>query len=335
MLMAGRVQAQPALERLEKGVRRQIVPPTESPSPAAVPRAEPGYLGIITEKEDGRRQGVAIREAVAGSPGAKAGLAAGDVITSIGDHPVRDIGEMATALRSLAAGADVTFVIERGGEAQQVRVVLGKRPPVAKRRYQEFGEIKEQPTARDEAPAQADLPEPRDAPPAAQRPRLGIRTELLTEQDRRELKLSGGAKITSVRVGSAAEKAGLPLGAVITSVDGQPVASPAEMAVVLDTIPTGTPIDLMYVVDGQKMRKQITLAATAPRAVPRPAPRPRAAADDEPPALAPAAADDEAPPAGFEGPVDPFARIAELEARVRELEERLSRLEKEAPQPAK
>lgn len=84
------------------------------------------YLGTIPDMTD-NPGGVRLTAVRAGSPAAKAGLQANDVITRIGDHAVPDLQAMTDALRSHRPGDVVDIVVRRGGEVTTVHATLGKR----------------------------------------------------------------------------------------------------------------------------------------------------------------------------------------------------------------
>ncbi|MGH7140819.1 MAG: PDZ domain-containing protein, partial [Pirellulales bacterium] len=93
--------AQPAVDRLERRVRELTREADASD--------EPGYLGVIADDRTATGSGVELLEIVADSPAAKAGLAAGDVVTKVDDKPIRTLDEFADALRGRPVGAKVRF----------------------------------------------------------------------------------------------------------------------------------------------------------------------------------------------------------------------------------
>jgi hypothetical protein len=86
------------------------------------------YLGTIPDMSGGGvADGVRITGVRAGSPAELAGLAAGDVITAIGDKRVANLYDMTDALRSHQPGDTVVVVTRREGVEQRATAVLGKR----------------------------------------------------------------------------------------------------------------------------------------------------------------------------------------------------------------
>lgn len=87
------------------------------------------YLGTIPDMSGGvpDGQGVKITGVRAGSPAEQAGLAAGDVITAIGDKQIGNLYDMTDALRSHQPGDTVVIVSKRDGVERRATTVLGKR----------------------------------------------------------------------------------------------------------------------------------------------------------------------------------------------------------------
>jgi len=135
---SGTADAQQALENLEKQLAQ---PPVVG---AAV--EEPGYLGIIADDRETLGRGIRLIDVLASGPAAKAGLQAGDTITSIDGVQVKSLDDMAKVMVGRVVGEEVSFVATRGIEAVRVDVVLTKRPPPEERRFSNFGRIGDQPT---------------------------------------------------------------------------------------------------------------------------------------------------------------------------------------------
>ena len=61
----------------------------------------------------------------AGSGAATAGLAAGDVVTKVGDARVQDFSDLVAQIGAQTPGGKVTLTVERGGQQRTVDVTLG------------------------------------------------------------------------------------------------------------------------------------------------------------------------------------------------------------------
>lgn len=84
---------------------------------------------------------------------------------------------------------------------------------------------------------------------AESRPFLGV----MSEKDEK------GARITEVVKGSAAEKAGLKAGDIITKVDKDPIANPEDLAMVIGTQKPKAEVKVTYLRDGKSKSEKITL----------------------------------------------------------------------------
>ncbi len=96
-------------------------------SAAGQPRVE-GYLGVgLGDRTDGG-QGAVVTEVQPGSPAARAGLRAGDVVVSLDDAPIDGRAGLIAAVRDRGPGDAITLEIRRGGALQTVVAVLEQRP---------------------------------------------------------------------------------------------------------------------------------------------------------------------------------------------------------------
>ena len=139
-LLAGAILAQPALERVEQQLRKQIPARRAAAGDATAAEDEnAGYLGVIADDRNEDGKGVRVMEAVATGPAAKGGLKPGDLITAIDDQPVKNVDDMTELLAGRHAGALVKFSVDRKGETRELQVRLERRPPPEKRRLPTFG----------------------------------------------------------------------------------------------------------------------------------------------------------------------------------------------------
>jgi putative serine protease PepD len=92
----------------------------------ATGKVQHAYLGVqITTAAAGGAQVATVR---AGTPAAKAGLKAGDVITKIDGTSVGSSDELQQAIDGRKPGDRITLQIRRGGTTKTVHVTLGTRP---------------------------------------------------------------------------------------------------------------------------------------------------------------------------------------------------------------
>jgi membrane-associated protease RseP (regulator of RpoE activity) len=309
-------------------VAQPLRPPAPDQEPQAAPRSEarePGYLGLIADDRRDQGAGVRVVKVVDGSPAAAAGIEINDLITAIDGQAVGSLASMATQLEPHGALDKVRFEIRRGDTTRTIEVALGRRPPPGERPF-EFGRIPERlpdPAASATvAPPRAIPPPAAPSPEAAAGPRgqlLGVRSGPLSEEARVRLGVpqAGGALVVARVVGSPADKAGIPLDAVIVAVDGTSVASPADLARLIEAAGPGREVELAYYSRGERHQATVTLGNVI--APPRPAP-------DVTPAPnrgdAPMSPEREVAP-----PASAVQRIEQLERRILALENRLESIE--------
>jgi len=83
------------------------------------------YIGVsIGDADSG---GAKIQSVVANGPAAKAGLAAGDVVTKVGDRPITGSEDLIGAIQGSSVGANLQLTIQRGSGTQTVQVTVGEQ----------------------------------------------------------------------------------------------------------------------------------------------------------------------------------------------------------------
>jgi len=73
-------------------------------------------------------RGVIVAQVVDGTPAARAGLAADDVITAVDGHAITDGGHLRNAIAMKGAGAKIVLDVVRGRHDRKVDVVLAALP---------------------------------------------------------------------------------------------------------------------------------------------------------------------------------------------------------------
>ena len=89
--------------------------------------AAPAWLGVDT-MDFPPANGVMVVDVVPGGPAAAAGLQPGDVITQIGNRPVRASTDLESALAGMRAGQQIQIQYERGPSSYTAQVRLAARP---------------------------------------------------------------------------------------------------------------------------------------------------------------------------------------------------------------
>jgi serine protease Do len=158
-----------------------------------------------------------------------------DVITAINGKPVQNVTQLRNVIASQTPGSAVTMNVFRNGKTQDVDIKLGEQPenPLTSSN-ENFG------------PNSPGQPRTADA--------LGMKLSTPTEELAQKYGLQDssteGALVTAVTPRSAAEKAGLQVGDVITQVDRKPVKSAEEASALINKHAGKTPI-LLYVTNSE------------------------------------------------------------------------------------
>lgn len=99
-----------------------------------------GYIGVAIQELSpalakafgaGSIEGALIGSVTPGSPGAKADLEKGDIITSLNGQAVTDYHDLRLRISQMAPGTTVTLDVWRGGQKRQVTVTLAESPEKA------------------------------------------------------------------------------------------------------------------------------------------------------------------------------------------------------------
>jgi len=157
----------------------------------------------------GKAQGALVRGVEAGSPGEKAGVEPGDVITKFDGKAIEKPSDLPRLVGNTKPGTKSTLTVFRRGASRDLNVTIAEIEPdkPAKRA-----------SDRDEA-----APKP-SASAAAKS--LGLAVSDLTDAQKKELKLKGGVKVDSAN--EAAARAGLREGDIILAVGNAEVANTRE-----------------------------------------------------------------------------------------------------------
>jgi serine protease Do len=150
--------------------------------------------------------GALVSEPQKDSPAAKAGIASGDVITSLDNAPVHDPRELARKIGTMSPGTTVKLDIVHNGQNKTVSLTLGTLP--------NDKQASNEQNQRD----QREVPD-------SDMPNLGLSLAPGS-------KVSGGGNgvvVTAVNAGGIAAEHGFQVGDVILEVGGKPVTTPAEV----------------------------------------------------------------------------------------------------------
>jgi serine protease Do len=167
--------------------------------------------------DDSNASGALVNQVEADSPGAKAGLKIGDVITKIDNQKVNDAGELQATVSQKGPGAKITLEVLRDGKSMTIPVTL-----------EAMGDRKADGNGSSED-GQGKM-------------RWGIGLSDLTPDVRGEIQAPQdvhGAVVEQVQPGSSADNAGLQRGDVILEVNRHKVQTSADVQQELGKVPKG------------------------------------------------------------------------------------------------
>ncbi len=156
-------------------------------------------------------KGALVQNVVPKSPAAKAGVAAGDVVTALNGKPVESSGALTRAVALIPPGGTAELTVLRGGERKQFTIKVAQRP---------------------EEEAAIGRGEGEEGGGATnQTPKLGVSLAPLTPQLAQQLGISGGegAVVVDVVQGGPADRAGLQRGDVVLEVNRRAVHRPEDV----------------------------------------------------------------------------------------------------------
>jgi serine protease Do len=209
--------------------------PPAAPAPPAplarefniAPFAGGTYLGVSLAEIDANRAkelklkedyGVEITRIEEGSPAEKAGVKPGDVVLEYNGQRVEGMEQFGRMVRETPPGREVKLTISRDGAPETLTAMIASRKVRALPENFHF----EMPEIR-----MPDIPQIYTTLRTA---RLGVEAESLGPQLAEFFGVKEGVLVRSVRENTAAQKAGIKAGDVITKVDGTAVTSPSELS---------------------------------------------------------------------------------------------------------
>ena len=152
-----------------------------------------------------KAEGALVAEPQAGSPAAKAGIKAGDVITQVNGKAVKDSRDLAKTIGAMAPGTKIDLVVLQGGSEKSMSLTLGELPNQK--------EAKNEPS-NDNGSATADIG------------KLGL---TLAPASRVNGAGDQGVVVTNVDGSGVAAEHGFSTGDVILEISGKQVSSPGDV----------------------------------------------------------------------------------------------------------
>lgn len=168
----------------------------------------------------GFKNGVLVQQVTPGGPADKAGLKAGDIITTIDGRGIKDGDDLVTEIASRRPGSTARIGFMRDGKPQDTTVTIGDRDKV-------FADLTGQ-------QSNVEPEEPGNAGEA----KLGIVVREASPSITAKLHMPGMV-IQSVRTGSFADLQGLAPGLVIIRINKQPTGTKAEFDAVVSKLKSG------------------------------------------------------------------------------------------------
>jgi serine protease Do len=201
-----------------------------------------GWLGVETQEVTSEKakelklsaeRGVVLGKIIPDSPAAKAGLKENDVVMEINGQRVEGAAQFRRMLHEIPAGRTIQLTVWRDGHSQTLNATLGK----SEERHRSMKMVAPTPGAfafrMPDMNVIPDIPsmEWNGGMVLGGHPRLGIDAEDLSGQLATFFGAPDGEGILvrEVNSGSAAEKAGVKAGDVITSLDGDRIRSVGEL----------------------------------------------------------------------------------------------------------
>ena len=90
-------------------------------------KAEHAFLGVVL-RDSSAQTGAAISQVRAGTPAARSGLHAGDVITAAAGKGISSASQLRAAINAHRPGDTISVTYTRGGQSHTVKVKLAARP---------------------------------------------------------------------------------------------------------------------------------------------------------------------------------------------------------------
>jgi serine protease Do len=217
------------------------------------------FLGVGVTDIDAERtkalklkeeHGVEVTSVDEDSPAAKAGVKVGDVVLEYNGQRVEGIEQFLRLVRETPVGRQVKLLISRSGATQTLTATTGSR------------NVKDFVWSGDFTPFRMpeihipDMPHPLVM---WQSRTLGVESESLNSQLGEYFGAKEGVLVRSVIKGSAAEKAGLKAGDVITKIGGHKVTSPSDISHILRSLSSTKAVPVTIVRDRKESSVSVTI----------------------------------------------------------------------------
>ncbi|MCU1258644.1 MAG: hypothetical protein JWO80_1529 [Bryobacterales bacterium] len=246
----------------------QSTPPrARSTSNIVIQRPSGSYLGVAVVEIDSDRaktlklkeeRGVEVKLVDENSPASKAGLKEGDVILEYNGQRIEGTTQFVRMVSETPAGRRASLQISRNGAPQTLPVTLEARSgrggfALSLGDMSSIPPMPPMPPVPPAAPAVPEIP--------WSTPRLGIETESLNPQLAEFFGVKEGVLIRFVSKNSAAEKAGLKAGDVITRVNGDSIRNAGEITMKILPPNAGKTVSLTVVRNHKEMTVEVAMSS--------------------------------------------------------------------------
>jgi serine protease Do len=203
-------------------------------------KVQRGWLGVVMQDIDkalaeslelGKPQGALINAVEPDGPADKAGIVPGDVIVRFDGQGIVESGDLPHVVGSIAPGSKAKVEVYREGKRKTFTVVVGA--------LDKDGDVV--------------------ADNSSDNDRLGLMVEKLDDQERQQLRLRGGIRVTEVAGDSAAANAGLRAGDIIVQLGYSRIDDLEEYQQMIAELPKSTPIAIRFYRQGQAIFRTIQI----------------------------------------------------------------------------
>ena len=213
----------------------------------------------------GAAAGVVVEEVATESPAEKAGIRKGDIIVEFDGERVRSVRQLTRLVQETPAGRTVPAILQREGQRTTVSITPRDDGRLSFQGFDDLAGLGRE--FRFAVPRPPTPPTP-PTPPAVwnfgelvSRGRLGISIDALSPQLAEYFGTKEGVLVSSVSDDSAAAKAGMKAGDVITNFNGSAVSDPQELRRRIQNLNDGDEFTVTVMRD----RKAVTLKGKAER----------------------------------------------------------------------
>ncbi|MCB1153553.1 PDZ domain-containing protein, partial [bacterium] len=198
-----------------------------------------GYLGVHIQDMDANlrryynvpdgEDGLLVNKVLENSPAQKAGILISDVLLKLNAVDLKSAAQLQLITADLTPGTTHKLIVWREGRQLEFPVQIEELPS---------------------APRLAEIPEeiPVD--------RIGVRVAQIRLQ-RGDARPESAVAVSSVGIGSAADKGGLAVGDLIVSVEGRSVTRPLQYQQMVDSLPPGALALFEIEREGLRLRKAV------------------------------------------------------------------------------